>query len=252
MKSLRHAKLAGAIHDLRLKRNGRHQVRRTAGRSATTARRAAAPSRRARKTARERSNGHDGQNSPGQQKSGDREQAKEKNGDQNEQKDDEKKDQPKNEDEKREWPKPPLKVRVRTYVNNHRKGVLLGVVGFLAATFLIILLVLYLRSYESTDDAQVDGHLNSISPRISGTVTAVYVENNQNVTAGQLLAELDARDYATALAQARAANVQAEAQLRAENPNVPIIETTNQTTIFTSGADCDRRASCDGRCAEGL
>src|SRR5258708_4707178 len=158
-------------------------------------------------------------------------------GDQNEDKGNEKKDQPKNEDEEREWPKPPLKVRVRTYVNNHRKGVLLGVVGFLAATFLIILLVLYLRSYESTDDAQVDGHLNSISPRISGTVTAVYVENNQNVTAGQLLAELDARDYATALAQARAANVQAEAQLRAENPNVPIIETTNQTTIFTSGAD---------------
>jgi len=189
------------------------------------------------KLRRERSNGHDGQKSPGQQESGDQQQAKEKNGDQNEQKGDEKKDQPKNEHEKREWPKPPLKVRVRTYVNNHRKGVLLGVVGFLAATFLIILLVLYLRSYESTDDAQVDGHLNSISPRISGTVTAVYVENNQNVTAGQLLAELDARDYATALAQARAANVQAEAQLRAENPNVPIIETTNETTIFTSGAD---------------
>src|SRR6267142_2197399 len=182
------------------------------------------------KLRRERSNGHDGQNSPRQQESGDQQKAKEKNGDQNEQKGDEKKDQPKNEDERREWPKPPLKVRVRTYVNNHRKGVLFGVVGFLAATFLIILLVLYLRSYESTDDAQVDGHLNSISPRISGTVTAVYVENNQNVTAGQLLAELDARDYATALAQA-------EAQLRAENPNVPIIETTNETTIFTSGAD---------------
>src|SRR5882762_10804290 len=89
------------------------------------------------KLRRERSNGHDGQKSPGQQESGDQQQAKEKNGDQNEQKGDEKKDQPKNEDEKREWPKAPLKVRVRTYVNNHRKGVLLGVVGFLAATFLI-------------------------------------------------------------------------------------------------------------------
>src|SRR5258707_5068932 len=189
------------------------------------------------KLSRERWNGYDGQKSPGQQESSEHQQAKEKNGDQNEQKGDEKKDQTTNEDEKRKWPKPPLKVRVRTFVNNHRKGVLLGVVGFLAATFLIIMLVLYLRSYESTDDAQVDGHLNSISPRISGTVTAVYVENNQNVTAGQLLAELDARDYATALAQARAANVQAEAQLRAENPNVPIIETTNETTIFTSGAD---------------
>src|SRR6266403_3553348 len=189
------------------------------------------------KLRRERSNGHDGQNSPGKQESGDQQQAKDKNGDQNEQKGDEKKDQPKNEDEKRERPKPPLKVRVRTYVNNHRKGVLLGVVGFLAATFLIILLVLYLRSYESTDDAQVDGHLNSISPRISGTVTAVYVENNQNVTAGQLLAELDARDYATALHQAKASYAQALAALRAEHPNVPITETTTRTTISTGQAD---------------
>jgi membrane fusion protein (multidrug efflux system) len=141
------------------------------------------------------------------------------------------------EEEQREWRKQPLRTRVRTYVHEHRKGVLLGAVGLIAATFLIVLLLLYLRSYESTDDAQVDGHLNSISPRISGTVVHVYVENNQSVTAGQPVAELDPRDYEVALAQARATAVQAEAQLRAENPNLPIIQTTNQTTISTSGAD---------------
>ena len=103
--------------------------------------------------------------------------------------------------------------------------------------FLIVLLLLYLRSYESTDDAQVDGHLNAISSRISGTVIHVYVENNQAVTAGQLLAELDPRDYQVALQQARAAYVQAGAQVRAENPNLPIVQTTNQTTISTSNAD---------------
>src|SRR5260370_27442705 len=52
-----------------------------------------------------------------------------------------------------------------------------------------------------------------------------------------LVEEVEGGCYAAALAQDKAANGQAEAQLRTENPNVPIIETTNETTIFTSGAD---------------
>src|SRR6267154_2047056 len=49
----------------------------------------------------------------------------------------------------------------------------------------------YFGSYESTDDAQIEGHLNGISSRISGTVTAVHFENNERVTAGEVLVELD-------------------------------------------------------------
>ena len=52
--------------------------------------------------------------------------------------------------------------------------ILLGAVGFL----------LYSRTYESTDDAQVDGHLNGITARIDGDVKAVYVEENQSVQGG--------------------------------------------------------------------
>ena len=59
-------------------------------------------------------------------------------------------------------------------------------------------------TYESTDDAQVDGHLNGITARIDGEVKAVYVEENQSVQAGQLLVELDPRDYQVALEQAQA------------------------------------------------
>ena len=40
---------------------------------------------------------------------------------------------------------------------------------------------LYSRGYESTDDAQVDGHLNGITARIDGDVKAVHVEENQSV-----------------------------------------------------------------------
>jgi membrane fusion protein, multidrug efflux system len=53
----------------------------------------------------------------------------------------------------------------------------------------------YFDSYESTDDAQIEGHLNGISSRITGTVTAVHFENNQKIAAGEVLVELDPRDY---------------------------------------------------------
>src|SRR5437879_2289987 len=136
-----------------------------------------------------------------------------------------------------EPPKPPLRTRVRNFVATHRKGVLIGTVAFLALVFASILLILYLRSYESTDDAQVDGHLNTINPRVSGTIITVYVENNQMVQAGQPLVDLDRRDYETALDQAKGRYAQALAELHAENPNIPIIETTNRTLISTTTAD---------------
>ena len=54
------------------------------------------------------------------------------------------------------------------------------------------------QKYESTDDAQVEGHLDLVSSRISGTVISINprVENNQTIEAGTLLLELDPRDYA--------------------------------------------------------
>ena len=61
----------------------------------------------------------------------------------------------------------------------------------------------YYAARESTDDAQVDGHLIPISPRINGTVMEVLVNDNQHVKAGQPLVKLDPADYQVALAQAR-------------------------------------------------
>jgi membrane fusion protein (multidrug efflux system) len=62
----------------------------------------------------------------------------------------------------------------------------------------------YLQSYESTDDAQIDGHIDPLSSRIDGTVIRVHVENNDRVKAGELLVEIDPRDYEVAVAQAKA------------------------------------------------
>ncbi len=83
---------------------------------------------------------------------------------------------------------------------------------------------LYARQFESTDDAQIEGHIHAISPRISGTVVYINpkVENNQYVEAGTLLLELDPNDYQAALEHARADLITREASARSAGVNVPI------------------------------
>ncbi|HWC19264.1 MAG TPA: HlyD family secretion protein, partial [Terriglobales bacterium] len=80
------------------------------------------------------------------------------------------------------------------------------------------------RRFESTDDAQIDGHINVVSSRISGTVLYVNprVENNQHVEAGTLLLELDPNDYQAELEHAKAELVTREAAARSAGVNIPI------------------------------
>jgi membrane fusion protein, multidrug efflux system len=96
---------------------------------------------------------------------------------------------------------------------------------------------LYSRQFEDTDDAQVDGHINAITARVSGTITGVYVEENQFVKAGQVLADLDPRDSQVALAVAQSQLAQAQAQSQAQRPNVPVTETNTRTAIATAAGD---------------
>src|ERR1700722_17690167 len=62
----------------------------------------------------------------------------------------------------------------------------------------------YLQSYESTDDAQIDGHIDPLSSRIDGTVIRVYPEDDDRVHNGERLGEIDPRDYQVAVEQAKA------------------------------------------------
>jgi membrane fusion protein (multidrug efflux system) len=87
---------------------------------------------------------------------------------------------------------------------------------------------LYAGHFESTDDAQIDGHLNAISARIGGTVLFINpkVENNQYVEAGTLLVELDPNDYQAALDHAKADFATKEGEERSAGVNVPITDTS--------------------------
>ncbi len=91
--------------------------------------------------------------------------------------------------------------------------------------------------FEDTDDAQIDGYISTVSPRVAGTVTQVHVDDNQTVNLSQVLIELDPTDLRVARDQAKAALAQAEAQLRAEQSDASVTETTNQTLVATSSSD---------------
>src|SRR5579872_624574 len=81
------------------------------------------------------------------------------------------------------------------------------------------------RNYESTDDAEIEGHLDLVSTRVSGTVTYInpLVEDNQFVKEGTLLLELDPRDYAADLEHATANLNTRAAEAHAAQVRVPIV-----------------------------
>jgi membrane fusion protein (multidrug efflux system) len=93
------------------------------------------------------------------------------------------------------------------------------------------------RQFETTDDAEVEAHLNSISSRVDGSITRVYVDNNQFVKAGDPLVDLDQRDFQVALDQSRGQLAQARSQVTAQQPNVPITQVESSTNI--TGAEAD-------------
>lgn len=96
---------------------------------------------------------------------------------------------------------------------------------------------LYSQQYVSTDDAQVDGHLNPVSSRIEGTIKAIYADDNQSVQAGALLVELDPSDDQIAFDRARAQFDQAVAQMQSSNPSVPITRIGNNGDLAAQQAE---------------
>jgi membrane fusion protein, multidrug efflux system len=107
--------------------------------------------------------------------------------------------------------------------------VVLVVVGFFAYR--------YFTSYESTDDAQVDGHINSISARISGHVIKLNVQDNQYVSAGTVLLEIDPADYQVVYQRAKADYASAQAAALAAGVNVPITDINTTSQVSASEAD---------------
>ena len=80
---------------------------------------------------------------------------------------------------------------------------------FLVPILVIILLVLlgflYFSTFETTDDAFVEGHIIRVSPKVTGIIEKLYIDDNEHVKKGQLLLTIDDRDYKVKYEQAKAA-----------------------------------------------
>src|SRR5262244_2691526 len=95
----------------------------------------------------------------------------------------------------------------------------------------------YLGSYEGTDDAQIDGHVNSISPRVSGHVIKLNVQDNQYVAAGTVVVEIDPTDYQVAVARAQADYDDAKATADAAAVTIPVTSISTSSQLSSAEAD---------------
>ncbi len=130
--------------------------------------------------------------------------------------------------------KPPLKDRVLGWIKANPIWTVAIGIGVILLVIAGIWLILYLGSYENTDDAFVQGHTDPISARINGFVAAVYVENTYRVKKGQLLVELDPRDNQVAREQSAAQLRQAQANVLVQRPNISITTTSQGTQVSVS------------------
>lgn len=94
----------------------------------------------------------------------------------------------------------------------------------------------YSLSYESTDDAFIEGHITPISSRVAGHVAQVHVTDNQWVNQGDLLAELDPRDFEARLAAAEAALSAARAGFSSRSIGVDVTEITSTAGLDEASA----------------
>ena len=121
---------------------------------------------------------------------------------------------------------------------NDRRGKLIAVaiVVLIAALVFGVRWLAYSRNHVSTDDAQVESTIYSISSRVAGHVLKVPVDTNDSARAGQLLVEIDPTDYQVALQQAQATLAQAESSVSAASGTVELTQRTGSAGISQAAA----------------
>jgi membrane fusion protein (multidrug efflux system) len=131
--------------------------------------------------------------------------------------------------------------------HKRRLAILIGAVVLAIVAAVIVYYIGFIAPYESTDDAFIEGHVTIISPRVSGPVVRLLVQDNQEVKEGDLLLEIDPRDYETKLAQTRADLAAAHSQLEQTKAQVAVDEAkaAQQLAAVTAAEAEARRAGAD-------
>jgi membrane fusion protein, multidrug efflux system len=113
--------------------------------------------------------------------------------------------------------------------------------GIIAAVLVLIAVAWYLLSGRvTTDDAQVDCHITAVAPQVPGYVVQLLINDNTPVKGGDLLVQIDPREYEAEVAQAKANLDFAEAQ--ANSAKLQIRLTRETTTNGTNGASAQKQS----------
>jgi len=115
-------------------------------------------------------------------------------------------------------------------------------VVFLVAIVVVVLVGWFWwesRHWESTDDAEIDGHIYPISARVGGQVIKVNYDDGQIVHKGDVLVQIDTTDYQVALARAQADYQDTQAQAEAAQFGVPVSSIGSLSQIRSASADMD-------------
>jgi membrane fusion protein, multidrug efflux system len=111
------------------------------------------------------------------------------------------------------------------------------VIGGLIIAAIVVAAWIHLSGRETTDDAQIDGHIAPVAARVGGTVLRVLVEDNQQVKQGDVLAEIDTRDLQVGLAKAEADLAEARAAAQAARSGVTVNATVAATQLAGAKAE---------------
>jgi len=131
----------------------------------------------------------------------------------------------------------------------NKKRNLYLIIGVAASVFWLVVIICYLNyagSFESTDDAFIDGYVSTISSRVPGQIVRLLVTDNQLVKKGDVLLEIDTRDYDASLAQARAELAMAKSQWDQSQAQVKVNEAKvaqAQASVIAAQAEAQRAAN---------
>jgi membrane fusion protein (multidrug efflux system) len=117
-----------------------------------------------------------------------------------------------------------------------RKAWLIGIGLAAIAAVAGGLYYLHSRHYESTDNAFIEGDVIQVSPRVAGQMLQVYVRDNQHVNRGDLIAEIDARDFEARAAESRAHLTDTAARADGAQSNLLLTSTVTDAVLTQTGA----------------
>jgi membrane fusion protein (multidrug efflux system) len=127
-----------------------------------------------------------------------------------------------------------------------RKLLIIGAAALVVLAIVVVYYLHFIAPYESTDDAFIDGYVTIVSSRVPGQVARLLVRDNQRVEEGEVLVELDPRDYETSLtnaeadlATARSQSDEAQAQVKVSQAKVA------QAQAAVTAAEAENQRAAD-------